>query len=89
MILRCIHLTSFMLFKQTLFDLTVKFKRPLLFLDFQIVKMTSSHFSLLLSSKAGEHVFNVQEILYENRYCNQDDFQYFGLWWKNSKRRDI
>ena len=28
----------------------------------------------LLSSKTGEHSFNVPKILYQNRYCDQDDF---------------
>ena len=28
----------------------------------------------LLSSKSGEHWFNVPKVLYQNRYCDQDDF---------------
>ena len=36
--------------------------------------MTSSTFSVLISEKPGEP-FNVQNVLYENRYCNQDDFR--------------
>lgn len=31
----------------------------------------------LLSSKTGEHVFNVQEVLYQTKYCNQDEFSIF------------
>ena len=35
--------------------------------------MASHHLNLLTSTKNGKS-FNVPNVLYENRYCNQDDF---------------
>ena len=50
--------------------------------------MTSKNCNLLLSNKA-EKLFNVPKVLYDNRYCNQDDFSILVYGRKVESKRSV